>query len=77
MPDSGTIMNYFVSGARFALARDAHQHETPTVVHDAKMAGFELAYVDCDAFGGKPKDRKWFIYATEDEFLRFLESGQP
>jgi hypothetical protein len=29
------------------------------------------------AFGGKPKDRKWFIYASDDEFLRFTESGQP
>jgi hypothetical protein len=53
------------------------RHETPAIVHDAKTAGFELAYVDCDAFGGKAKERKWFIDATEDEFLRFMESRQP
>jgi hypothetical protein len=53
------------------------RHETPAIVHDAKIAGFELAYADRNAFGGKPKERKWFIYATEDEFLRFMESGQP
>jgi hypothetical protein len=52
------------------------RHEMPDIVHDAKATGFELSYMDCDAFGGKPQERKWFIYATEDEFLRFMELGQ-
>jgi hypothetical protein len=49
--------------------------ETPAIVHDAKAAGFSLSYVNCD--DGKLQERKWFIYATEEEFLRFMEWGQP
>jgi hypothetical protein len=51
--------------------------ETPAIVHDAKAAGFSLCYVNCDASDGKLQDRKWFIYATEEEFLRLIEQGQP
>ena len=48
--------------------------ETPAIVHAAKAAGFSLSYVNCDALDRKLQERKWFIYATEEEFLRFMDS---